>query len=363
MRNSMRFSSKSERGIITIEASLVFTSFFLAYILLNSLFLSSFVESTTKKAINSMALDISNYSLILEKANISSYFEKTKEINLVEEIVEIGRKNVEKEQLDPKAILSDLISLTSKKLTYQAKTTLYNRVFSRLIRNYLKSENYLVNKGILNDYQGLDFSKSRILDGGEFEINLSYTLNPLSFLPIKLTRKVEQKALIITNIESKKLNLSADQTSGEKSIWHADNFTRGRYFASYIRENEKGFVLKLGQGLDMYSPEENILSQFHSINIFSKSYSDFDGENYAINKDAVMKELREKISKLEENIKKAQGSLYLPDGQIIKIKENAKKNLLLVMPEEAKNYKKIKDLEGSMIKDVRIRIIYLEKAL
>lgn len=357
---------REDEGIITIEASLVFVVFFMGFLILNSLFLSTYTESNTKKAIHSMAIELSHYSLILEKAGLSSYFEMGEKSDLLEELIKIGKKNIKDlgdETFEAKSFYKDILSLFSDKASYQAKSYLYNKAFRQMIKKHLKSDAYLINKGIVNDYEGLEFSNSRILDDGDFEINLTYTIDSTRFLPFKLSRKIKQKALISTNIEGTSLKFSSQDEDKEDSIWTKDNFTRGRYFATYIRKNTSGRVLKLGQGLDLYSPEENLVSQFHSINIFSKSYSDFKDGKYSIKTDDFLLDVEKKVGELEANIAKAKGKVALHDGQILKIGEDVKKELILVLPEEAKDYEELRKLNGKNLKGVKLNIMFLEKSL
>lgn len=362
MKNLMKLLIKNEKGILTIEASLVFVIFFLGYILINTFVLSSYTESNTKKAINSMALDLSNYSIILERAGISAYFEKGEDTDIFDDLTDLFNKHLEKEKLNAASIFKDLKDLCSKKLSNQAKSYLYNRTFRRLIKNYFRDEKYLLDKNIVDGYEGLDFSKSRILDKGEFEINLTYKIHFPFILPINISRNIKQQALISTNIESSGIEF-LEEDDNSKSIWQEDNFTRGRYFAKHIRKDTKDLLLKLGQGVDLYSRESNKLTQFHSINVFSSFYSDEKDKNYKIKIDVIDNEIKSKIRLLEKNIEKLKNSIVLSDGQIIKINKNINKELLIIMPKEAKKYPQINKLIKSGNSDIKVRLIFMENAL
>lgn len=356
----MKYLIKDEKGLLSIEAGLVFILFFMGYIFINSLVLSSYTESNTQKAITSLALDLSNYSIILEKASLTSYFEKGEDTSIFDDLSEFSDEQLSKEKIDSASIYNDLKDLCSKKLSDRGKAFVYNKTFRKLIKNYFKNEDYLLDKKIEGGYEGLDFSKSRILDEGDFEIILNYTINNTFMNLFKSDRKIIQKAMVSTNIELKSINSDDDSTS----IWDEDNFTRGRYFADYIRKNTNSYQLKLGQGIDLYSQEDNKLSQFHSINIFNKSYSEKVGEDYEIDTDNLQKEVKEKMDLMNENIDKLDGTLTLSDGQIRKFPKDINKELLLVMPKEAEEYQQIHQIAKNLSsEDMTIKILFLEEAL
>lgn len=358
----MKLSINNEKGVLAIEASLVFIIFFLGFILINDFVLSSYTESNTKKAINSMALDLSNYSIILEKVGLTAYFEKGEDTDIFDDLSDIFNKHLDKEKLDAASIFNDLKDLCMTKISNQSKIFIYNRTFRKLIKNYFKTDDYLLNKNIVNGYDGLDFSDSRILDDGEFEINLTYFIKTPFFIPLDFSRKVHQKALVATNIESRKITFFEDDANS-KSIWQEDNFTRGRYFAKQIRKNTSDLLLKLGQGVDLYSPSDNRLTQFHSINVFADYYSDKKGKDFEFKTDIISKEIQSKLSLLEKNIDKLNGWITLSDGQVRKIDKEINKELLIVMPKEAEKYAEIKGILHENNSGIKVKIEFLENAL
>lgn len=359
----MKSLIRDERGLLSIEAALVFVVFFLGYIFINSLVLSTYTESNTKKALNSMALDISNYSLILEKAGLTAYFEKGHSTSILEDLSKIAKDEISKEKFDKDSIINEIKTLLFNKITNAAKTQAYNQVFRKVIRRYFKNENYLEEKGIIGDYEGLDFSKSRLLDQGQFEIIMKYKIKTMGPDLFSQTRNIVQSAYITSNIENTKLSLSQAKEGEKRSIWKESNFTRGRFFADYIRESSTALTLKKGQGLDLYSPSANKLSQFHSINIFTKSYSDFNNDQYKLKIDFIEKELLGKTKDFNDSLAKLAGTIKLADEQILKLPQTINKELIIVMPNEAKNYPEIANLSKKQINGISIKIVYLENAL
>lgn len=362
----MKSTKDRQKGIITIEASLVFFLFVMGYIYINYMALSSHVESNIKKALNETCLELANYGQVLDNTRALEYVSKSDSSNLLKELSEKGEKLLKEEDFSIdktiKEIKEALIDAGDKK----AKEIAYNKLLRAMLKKNLPRKDYLEKVYIKNGARGLDFSKSRMFDKGDIDLILEYEFSIELVKGIRISRKVGQEAFVTSKLEfAEKVNnnSNSDQENKEDSIWQETNFKRGKYLASYVRSLRLGQVLKSGQGLDIYNQKENTLYQFHSVNIFSKSYSHESGGSYQLKEAELEKLFMNFANKMSSNIAKLGGRALSDQGQDISFMASPNRVILLVLPNEAKDFEeRLLDI-AAKVKGYSFKLIYKENAL
>lgn len=348
------------KGLLTIEASLVFIIFFAGYIFLNSFILSSFVESNTKKAINATAMDLSVYAEVSEGFKISDLLVvKDNPLNINQLFGMIGKslsKPVSNKTLTD--LSSDYISIMKNKIKNDVYSHALQGLLKKIVSNKLGGNDTLLRYGVDHGVNGLDFTSSKLLDNGLIEINLKYKLNLKAMNLFTHKRLVCQKAYIQTNI-----NPSNVDHDNKESIWNESNFNRGRFFAKFLRDNTSNLVIRSGQGLDLYNKATKIVSQMYSMNIFKASYSEKTDEKYKLNINEIQKQINQYCKKAKENLLKLNGRLILENGQIINVNPDSKIELIMIMPNEAKEYSELNGLADNLPAGFSLKIEYMEDAL
>lgn len=348
----------NNKGLVTIEASIVFIIFVFGYIFLNNLAVSSYIEFNTKKAISEMIMDLSNYSQIIKNSQVSDIFISKNEDKLRNDMVEslwgsLTKKEENSEEIKGKTF-QFVEAIVNNKLREKLFATYLRKSFVEII-----GDKNIGTYGIVNGSRGLDFTDSVFLEDGKIKINLSYKLALKTFSFIELERSVQQSALIDTNVKADGVNRDVN-----KSIWQEDNFTRGKYFAKYMRNNTHSLSLREGIGLDFYNPRENMVSQMFSMNLFSKMYSENISGEYVLKEENLKKQIVDYCRQMEENILNSKGEFTLSDGQKVKAKTNLNKEIIIVIPREASRFHQLRTLLESYVKTgYRVKLVYKDEAL
>lgn len=328
---------KKRKGIITIEASMIMSIFFLGFVFLINLTISVYVESQTKKALNSMALQLGHFSYIVEELGYLDEISTGEDIQILESAGEIINKGVidKAGDIDFRDIYEKFKSLLISKAIYNAKDTLSNQILKKFAEIELNNDKGIIAKHIENGLSGLSFKGSKIHEKpGEIELNIEYNLPIKGIINIPVSRKVRQAAYIKTNNE---IITSNESNDAENSIWHASNFDRGRFFVEYFKKNTSDIVLKSGQGLDFYNPDTNTIKQMYSLNVFKQSYSELVDGKYIIREESVRKMLKTYYNEMQDNVIKSKNSLTLSDDTTVETNNAVNLNLIIVIPNEAAN--------------------------
>lgn len=289
-----------------------------------------------------MAMDFSNYAILASKVDIVGKLEKKSASNLLTEVGRIAEDVRKKESADQdfEAIEKDLLDLLTQTLKRKTKDVLYGATLEGLYSKYYLPKEYLDGKSTVYLSNKLDFSKSNILNDGMIELVLEYDIIVDSFSIFSIKRPIQQRAVIQTAIKSEPVE------NKEESIWQQDNFVRGRYFINYYREDKQAYVIKTGQGLDFYNSDQQMITQLFSLNIFNNSYTSEEEDGYKIKQEDLIRKLTSYANQLDNNLIKASGQLSLDNGQIIKIPADVKKELFIVMPNEAKEFSELQSLKS-----------------
>lgn len=338
------------KGEITIEASLVFFIFVVAYITINSLAVGLMNESLTRKAIFETGIEFSNYIQMIDKV----YNIKTKSFD-TENYKEIFLDSM-KEQL-PDSNITEIFSRLKTNIlndtTEASKKIILKNILKDMLLEKIEYINYKFKTDNLID---LDIENLKIHESGsEIEFVLSYSYKLDKFGLFTFNNDVSQKFLINTNMYKK-------NQKNNNTIWSKSNFERGRYFASKFR-NEKKVGLKPGYGIDIYDSSNNSVIQIFSLNIFADSYTQKNGNNYIL-KEKFFTQIDKYYEELLTNSRNIIGrDVVTVNDEIINIK-NARPILYIVMPLESQNMNHIqKDLSKLSEKETNIEFYYIEEAL
>ena len=305
-------------------------------------------------------MDISVYAEISNQLKLSQYLSvKDNPINVKDLLTMIG-KSVSKTtgSSDLSSLKNETIDLIKNKLQNKVSNQILQSLLKKIVIAKLGGEDKLALFAVENGAAGLDFAKSKLLDDGSIEINLKYNLLIKAMNLFTQNRKICQRAYIQTNIKA-----SEDRDNGKESIWNETNFNRGRFFANYLRENSSSLVIQSGQGLDLYNKGSKTVSQMFSMNVFKPSYSEKKADSYKLKMKEIQKQINQYCKDAKENLQKSKGKLTLDKGQIINVDTNSKIELLLIMPNEAKDYSELNQLKGLMPQGFSLKILYMEDAL
>ncbi len=359
----MKYTKDRQKGIITIEASLVFFLFVMGYIYINYMALTSHVESNIKKALNSTCLELANYGQLLDNTRALDYISKPDSSKLLKDLSKKGQELLEEDDLSLDKAIKEVKEALAEVAATKAKEKVYNKLLGEMLKKNLPSKDYLEKVYIKNGAKGLDFSKSRIFDKGDVDLILEYEFSIELINGIKINRKVGQEAFVTSKLEASEINSNDDSADEKASIWKETNFKRGRYLAAYVRQLGLGQVLKAGQAVDIYNPSSNSIYQFHSVNIFSKSYSQNSDGKVKLKEEDIEKLFRSFTSKMSTNIEKLGGKVITDKGQEISFKDNVNKVILLVVPNEAKEFEESLLAIAAKLEGYSFKIIYKENAL
>jgi len=254
---------KAQRGSLTVEAAIVVPAFLCVIISIVFLIKAVYTREIVQHAIDETAREISTYSYICYAAGIndlhdlidnrlnqssetfdahlSSILDSYKDLNSVfgalGTIIEISG--------DPMGELKNIVCKVSDIFFEDIKTKNMIPIIKMLVKKHLsdgeiqETETDMVNDNlkklnISNGFEGLDFSKSKILkdEDKNIEIAVEYVLKlplPLNVLPeMRVTQKAVSKAW-----------LGGDNAKAlvEEDIWSLDNFSRGRRVREIFKAN------------------------------------------------------------------------------------------------------------------------------
>ncbi len=361
-----------DRGSFTIEAVIAFSLFMFAYISIISLAAVVKLESSTQYAINQTAQVISQYCYLAERTGVLS----TKGSG--EDIYDVFGTAVNGGKDSIASLGSLLIKNAGKELAGKAVAQMLCR---SIVPGYIASdedaESVLKRMGVVNGLDGLDFRLSSLLnDGRSINIVLVYSVKPRGFGIFNhdiLIRQTASTAAWITGV-------SLNEAGQSESIWQKDNFERGREFVSRIKAENGRSAVKPGKGIDLYKSESGTFTSVCSVNIFSASYSDYisdseessTADDYKLKSASVKKLIKGYANDLNHSIDKL-NEIEMEDGTVHKIdrgiKALAKGELIIVVPEEAKNNRDILEQLNRIAKEVeeetgvRVNLTYRESAL
>lgn len=354
------------KGIISIEASLVLTIFVIGYLLLNYILISVYVESSTKKVINAIADDLVHISILSNDTILSDYLTKTENIDLLEASGQIISENIDLDLEDYgyENILENLKILARNRVKEGGGNLAFNLILREMFKEKSSQLGFNFFDMIDGREEGLDFRNTVILPKDKIvDIRLDYNLAINSFNMFGVSRKLNQRSYIGKSIYNG-TEEAINEPGQNESIWQETNFKRGRYFSAYLRENSSFDVLKTGHGLDLYNQAENKFYQFHSINVFTSYYSSNQNDKYAISYDNLYSQINNFYNEMLANIEKIGGNIVLENGSTKQVEVNPRGVLVLVFPEEAESMLDLKRLLNNLRSvGVEIETKYLEKAL
>lgn len=335
MKYLKKFSNN--RGSISIEASLVSIIFILGYFIINNIAMNILVESITRKTLFETAVELSTYIQILDEFDLSENIE-TSSFDF-ENYKDILYKGIDTDfERGVSTIIDDLYNQIKNDSINSLKNNSYQRIMKLIFSNKLKEIKNDINiekLGLVGGIDGIDFSNSKILENGnEIDLTIKYKFNLDKFGLFSYKNEITQKQI---------LNLWISKTSklDLETIWKSSNFIRGRYFANSMISHLNAIPTKKGKGIDFYNNETNTLIQVFSLNIFDKTYSNFESDKYKL-KEEFLKVVKNYYKKIHENTEKLKGIIETANGEVMSI-SNPNLKLILILPEEAEDLTNIKD--------------------
>jgi hypothetical protein len=420
---------KKERGSFTIEASLAFPVFLFGFLII--LFLINIIraETTIQYAVNQVAKEISHYYYIADRLGMantdsSSIPEVDDTIDAISNFVgtvdEAGSQNISVDVADLDSILNayDGVSVSIDKVNEAAgaiesnfqtlmenpegivKTfggllfkQVGNEIITRaiadplcksLIKKYIadgNTDSYLKKLGVQDGLNGLNFKASSFLsDQRSINVVVVYnvkinTFNLFGKEDVIFTMK--QTASTAAWVRGKMPKIEEEEQASRWS--NKDNFERGKTWISAIKNENSNYAVKGGKGIDLYNASNNEVTSIVSVNVFMTTYSSYDSEatnettsssDYTIKTSGLKKKLNEDAKKLIASLEKMPSEIEMDTGDMQAIDaKNAKKVLIVVIPEEAaQNEAMLKEInsiakEIEKEKGITINITYREKAL
>ena len=154
-------------------------------------------------------------------------------------------------------------------------------------------DEWLKKQGVKDGYEGLDFLDTQVLmDGKTIEVAVTYDLDVMTF--------------------------------------------GLRYFANEVRSGKQyGVPVKPGQGIDLYDAVTGTYAEVYSINVFLPTYAT---TSYAPRVDSIEKALFGYATDLRKDISGLGQEIVLADGSSAKPVKAERKVLILIVPEEVKQY-------------------------
>ncbi len=341
-REKVDHDGRGTRGSLTIEAALAL-SFFLMTMLSWILVMESIrVESVCSHALDQTALALSShltmaYNMEASEALVDGFHRKAgKPVSLGDEERKMIRDSLS--GVDASLLFESLIGRG------KGKPQSVHRV--RLSTD-------------------IDEEKDRIRMGLDYQMDLPGFLRP--FGPLSM-HQVSYAGL--WRLTDNHRAVDGEEDSDEKkepeaSIWDATPFVRGRVFAQRLRERSEGMILARGQVMDQVTPDGTLVT-FHSMNLFSSSYSHGKGiraEAYQLNDEAIFKNLKTKARQLKKTSQRRK-TVTLDDGREIEIHPGSFR-LVVVVPEEAAYFRSALNGLGAAVlqrEGVMVQFQFEEKA-
>ncbi len=380
---------KNPEGSITIEASLALPFFICGYLMIISLISIVRIESTVQYAVNQSAKELSQYCYVADRLASTSVIDGSD--SSLNEIIKgvtdfSGMMQDEGEDDDDLEAGSVIKSLTMMVSNTAANEMIGSKITDslcrRLVSGYItenrsEADKYLMKLGgIMMD--DIDFRYSDILkDGESVNITAIYNvrLNTFGLLGDKgftFTLKNSAHTAAWTGA-----TIRERAQKQEESRWQLSNFERGRSWIATIKEENKDTAVASGIGIDLFDSSTNTFTQVYSVNIFAHSYSSYEKTSdtsgamcYTLKDDYCLKIIEEYAQELNENTEGLEKSITMDSGTEYHLSDKKRKrNLLIIVPEEAQENDSIKkSLEKTAYSvgkntGVEVKYIYREKAL
>lgn len=361
------------KGVLTVEASLVLPIFMFLIITILSLINIASLQARMQVALNMSARQISEYGYfysLIGGNSLNDYFgNKAEAANNLEdslstafnEIANLGNdsfdlsasfgkvKDIEdaakKVYEDPKSLIYYFANKAQDKIEKEIGVLALKALMKQNLKTSPNAnlEKYLKNSGIIANSSGsyfdkLDFSNTKVFQEGEEEwvkCEVGYDVKIIQFLPINLTFHFEQCA--ITRVwNAKSFTYSASKSS---SIWNSmdyeerNEFIRNQGMQYYI-DNENYKKVNGGdfKQVQLYNAEKNSI-------LSVTSYDPLSYHNHNKVEDITETEIIATINRLCDNahndIYYAQnGYIKGEDGNSVYFHSNVTPSIVLVIPED-----------------------------
>ncbi|HEY9062472.1 MAG TPA: TadE/TadG family type IV pilus assembly protein [Pseudobacteroides sp.] len=184
--------------------------------------------------------------------------------------------------------VASLASLVAHGLLESGREELSELIVRIMMRKHIATDKYdedqaLKRLNIMGGYEGLDFSGTSIFsDKKTIKLVVSYTIRPITPLPIIPELRIEQKALIVGWLDgdgkhSKRLEQIENNSQGnidkEDNIWDLSPFDRGN---EILRRFGANVLSRTGGAVDVFDAFTGTATDIRSIDITLSSYKDIN---------------------------------------------------------------------------------------
>ena len=313
----MKASVSSDRGSYSVEGALSLTVFTACLMALISILTIIKTEAEVGDALRETAMELSQYSYVWGRTEYLKDYAGEKLPKLAE-------------------LMGDPEGTSDLSLTGPAVAKLLT-----------KQNEWLKKQGVRGGYEGLDFLDTQVLmDGKTIEVAVTYDLDVQTFGLFQKTLHQRAAAVTYGLLPTDSALKEARKRPVESTIWQENNFVRGRYFANEVRSGKQyGVPVRPGQGIDLYDAATGTYAEVYSINVFLPTYAT---ASYAPRVDSIEKALFGYATDLRKDISGLGQEIVLADGSSAKPVKAERKILILIVPEEVKQYDAMEGaLEGT----------------
>ena len=320
----MKASVSSDRGSYSVEGALSLTVFTACLMALISILTIIKTEAEVGDALRETAMELSQYSYVWGRTEYLKDYAGEKLPKLAE-------------------LMGDPEGTSDLSLTGPAVAKLLTK------QNFPRDDvdEWLKKQGVRGGYEGLDFLDTQVLmDGKTIEVAVTYDLDVQTFGLFQKTLHQRAAAVTYGLLPTDSALKEARKRPVESTIWQENNFVRGRYFANEVRSGKQyGVPVRPGQGIDLYDAATGTYAEVYSINVFLPTYAT---ASYAPRVDSIEKALFGYASDLRKDISGLGQEIVLADGSSAKPVKAERKILILIVPEEVKQYDAMEGaLEGT----------------
>jgi len=130
---------------------------------------------------------------------------------------------------------------------------------------------------IINGYDGLDFTGTTLFkDKKTIKLMVSYTVKPITPLPIIPELRIEQRSIIVGWLDgdgkhSKRFQNKEEEAQEEDNLWDLDALKRGN---EIIRRFGGNVINRTGGAVDIFDVDTRTATNMRSIDVTLSSYSD-----------------------------------------------------------------------------------------
>lgn len=330
-KKTIQKTLRSEKGGLTVEASVALPLFVLTVYLLLYLIQIALIHNRMQQALTEVAFETGHYITAYMKTGIDE------EVDTVFNLLYRLLQKINSEQGDPEAFLQydkPVTSFFASVIKQKARDGLSNVVFRNMIKKYL-SDGKGVRKnpefvGIAGGIDGLDFSGSKILeDQRTLELTVRYEIQPVINAGNWIRFQMENTVAIIPwqeggnadSIKEEAFSAWVDLSPVDRGMYIID-----REIAGFLNRNkDKEIVIYNGKAFKagVLFSRSDVFEEIVNIRSIDCTLPSYRNETVFI--ETVMEEIRD--TGTPNRFKD------FNTGRLLKMDNNTKRTLIVVLPE------------------------------